>query len=149
MLHNVRSAHNVGSIFRSAHAAGVSHVWLTGYTPTPQDRFGRVKRKIEKTALGAERKVPWSTYRSFGSALKALKKNDVKLVAVEQTLSALDYRMFKPTEPTCFIFGNEVRGLSKQIIAQADAVIYIPLPGSKESLNVSVTAGIILFSMLH
>ena len=149
MLHNVRSAYNVGSIFRSADAAGVSHVWLTGYTPTPQDRFGRVKHKIEKTALGAEQSIPWSTRRSFGSALEALKKNNVKLVAVEQTPTALDYRTFKLVEPTCFIFGNEVRGLSKQIIAHADTVIHIPLLGSKESLNISVAAGIVLFSMLH
>ena len=149
MLHNVRSAYNVGSIFRSANAAGVSHVWLTGYTPAPQDRFGRVKREIEKTALGAERAVSWSTHRSFGSVLKSLKKNNVKLVAVEQTPSALDYRTFELVEPTCFIFGNEVQGLSKQIIMHADVVIHISLPGGKESLNVSVVAGIVLFSMLH
>lgn len=147
LLHNLRSAYNVGSIFRTADAAGVSHLWLTGYTPLPIDRFGRVKQEIAKTALGGERSVSWSAHPSFGHALKAIRKEHMQIIAVEQSATSHDYKKFKVRVPACFIFGNEVRGLSKQILAQADTVIHIPMHGHKESLNVSVAAGIILFEV--
>lgn len=148
LLHNVRSAHNVGSIFRTADAAGVEHVYLTGYTPLPIDRFGRSQKDIAKTALGAEGFVPWTHGVSPTSIVKKLKKEGWRVVGVEQHPRAIDYRAFSPRAATLYIFGNEVRGLSKQIVSMCDDVIEIPMHGSKESLNVSVSVGIVLFQSL-
>ncbi len=148
ILHNLRSAHNVGSIFRTAEAAGVARIFLTGYSPTPTDRFGRARGDIAKVALGAERLVPWEHHLRIASLLERLKREGVALVAVEQAPEAEDYRAFRASRPAAFIFGNEVRGLSWRALALADTVIDIPMGGRKESLNVAVVAGIILFSCL-
>ena len=145
LLHNVRSAHNVGSIFRTADAAGVLRMYLSGYMPRPLDRFGRVQKDIAKTALGAERFIPWEYYASPNALISRLKKEGWRIVGVEQDARARDYRSFKTKQPTLFIFGNEVRGLSKRVRDMCDALIEIPMRGKKESLNVSVAAGIILF----
>lgn len=161
LLHNIRSAHNVGSIFRTADAAGVSCVYLSGYTPIPVDRFGRVQKEIAKTALGAEHTVAWERGTSPMSLIARLKKEDWKVVGIEQDARAKDYRKFTFRGKTLFIFGNEVRGLSTALRKRCDALIEIPMHGAmvrqahhprhsgrgKESLNVSVAAGIILFSV--
>ena len=146
LLHNVRSAHNVGSIFRTSDAAGVSHVFLSGYTPIPVDRFGRAQKDIAKTALGAEMTVPWTYYTDAASCIRELKKEGWKVVGVELDPRANDYRNFESGEQTVFVFGNEVRGLSLSLRKLCDELIQIPMHGKKESLNVSVTAGIILFA---
>jgi len=148
LLHNVRSAHNVGAIFRTASAAGVSQLYLCGYTPLPIDRFGRASTGIAKAALGAEELVAWTHYKTLKAAADELKRQHVTLVAVEQALDALDYRAYHLVGPTCFVFGNEVRGLSRAALSYADVVIHIPMQGPKESLNVSVATGIILFHVL-
>lgn len=146
MFHNVRSAYNVGALFRTADGAGVSKIFLTGYTPRPEDRFGRLVHTIEKTALGAEKHIPWQYEKNPYRAIVQLKKDGWQIVGVEQDARAIDYRKFKPSEKTLFIFGNEVRGLSPALRARCDALIEIPMKGYKESLNVSVAAGIILFA---
>lgn len=147
LLHNIRSTHNVGSIFRTAEGAGAEKIYLSGYTPAPLDRFGRVQKDIAKTALGAEKMIPWE-YKSSPSAIIAkLKKEGWDVVGVEQDKKAIDYRKFRLSKPTLFIFGNEVRGIPPTIRARCDALIEIPMHGKKESLNVSVAAGIILFSL--
>lgn len=148
LLHNVRSAYNVGSIFRTADAAAVSRVLLTGYSPTPDDRFGRPRGDISKAALGAEKTVCWEHVKDVSSALKRLKRDGFCLVAVEQDRAARDYREYAALKPTCFVFGNEVRGLSSALLKKCDAIIDIPLHGKKESLNVAVAAGIVLFHAL-
>lgn len=145
ILHNIRSTHNVGSIFRTADAAGVSRLYLTGYTPTPLDRFGRTRADIAKTALGAEKTVPWEYVKKLSAIVARLKKESVEIVAIEQSAIAGDYRHAHIEKLPAFIFGNEVRGLSKSALRQCDRVLEIPLRGKKESLNVSVAAGIILF----
>jgi tRNA G18 (ribose-2'-O)-methylase SpoU len=147
LLHNIRSAHNVGSIFRTADAAGVSNVYLTGYTPTPIDRFGRPQKEIEKTALGAAGYIPWEYHRSPQGIVRKLQADGWHVVGVEQDARARDYRAFRAERPTLFLFGNEVRGLSKQVRAKCDDLIEIPMFGKKESLNVATTAGIVLFSL--
>ncbi len=147
LLHNIRSAHNVGSIFRTADAAGVSHIYLSGYTPLPIDRFGRVQKDIRKTALGAEASVLWTYAKTPASLIKRLKKDGWKLVGVEQDRRSKDYRTFQIEAPTLFLLGNEVRGLSNALRAACDTLVEIPMHGTKESLNVSVAAGIILFSV--
>ena len=149
LLHNIRSAHNVGSIFRTCDAAGVSRVYLTGYTPTPTDRFGRVQKNIAKTALGAERSVPWEYYKNPLKLVGQLKRDGVWIVAVEQSSRSINYRKLKSGKQALFIFGNEVRGISKSILTACDSVVEIPMHGKKESLNVSVAAGIILFAVVR
>lgn len=145
ILHNIRSAHNVGSIFRTADGAGVRKIFLTGYTPAPTDRFGRVQEEIQKTSLGAIESVPWEQYEHIETVLEELRKNHVRIHAVEQQDTSIDYRTVQQTEDTAYIFGNEVEGVPHAVCTAADAVVHIPMHGTKESLNVSVAAGIILF----
>lgn len=147
-LHNVRSAHNVGSMFRTADAAGVSRAFLSGYTPQPLDRFGRAQKDIAKTALGAETYIPWEYAKTPASILMRLKKEGWQIVAVEQASNSVDYRTFVPTKKTVFLFGNEVRGVSPALLRACNQVLEIPMRGRKESLNVSVTVGIILFEAI-
>ncbi|MDO8562032.1 MAG: RNA methyltransferase [bacterium] len=145
LLHNIRSTHNVGSIFRTAEAAGVEKIYLSGYTPSPTDRFGRIQKDIAKTALGAERMLPWEKCASPFRLIARLKNEGWAIVGVEQDTRAIDYREFAMHKPTLFIFGNEVRGISPALRAKCDTLIEIPMHGKKESLNVSVSAGIVLF----
>lgn len=146
LLHNIRSAHNVGSIFRTADAAGVSRLYLSGYTPLPIDRFGRPQKDIAKTALGAEGYLAWEKARSPADCIGALRESGWHIVGVEQDKRSIDYRSIELSHPTLFVFGNEVRGLSTGIRRLCDTLIEIPMHGEKESLNVSVAAGIILFN---
>ena len=145
LFHNVRSAYNVGALFRTADGAGISKIYLTGYCPTPIDRFGRSQKEVAKTALGAEKTVAWEYAKNPSSVIKKLRKESWMIVGVEQDARAIDYRNFIVERPTLFIFGSEVRGMSKSLRDQCDALVEIPMRGKKESLNVSVAAGIILF----
>jgi tRNA G18 (ribose-2'-O)-methylase SpoU len=120
-------------------------VYLTGYTPTPRDRFGRAQKEIAKTALGAERFVPWEYARNPMSFVASLKRQGWHIVGVEQDPRAKDYRSFKARGKTLFVFGNEVRGISPALRKGCDELIEIPMRGKKESLNVSVAAGVALF----
>jgi 23S rRNA (guanosine2251-2'-O)-methyltransferase len=148
ILHNVRSAQNVGAIFRTADAVGIAKIYLTGYTPHPLDRFGRKRTDVAKAALGAEQTVPWEVRTDPGKLLQQLKKHGTYLVAIEQSTAAVDYRTIRPTFPVAFILGNEVRGLSPSVLKRCDIVAQIPQVGVKESLNVSVAAGVFLFRVL-
>lgn len=149
ILHNIRSTHNVGSIFRTADACGISKIFLTGYTPTPLDNFGREVKTISKTALGAEKNIEWEYFPQPSYVIKKLKKEGVEIVAVEQDKRSVDYKKIKIKKSIAFVLGNEVRGLSKQLLAQCDHIAEIPMCGGKESLNVSVTAGVALFRILN
>lgn len=146
LLHNVRSAHNVGSVFRTADAAGIARVYLTGYTPPPIDRFGRAQKEITKTALGAEEFLAWEYAKSPLAFLRKARQSGFAIIGIEQDARARDYRPFRTRKPTLFVFGNEVRGLSKALRDECDTLLEVPMRGRKESLNVAVTAGIILFS---
>ena len=148
ILHNIRSAYNVGAIFRTADAVGVSKIYLTGYTPTPLDRFGRERKDVAKSALGAEKSVAWEYAKSARAVIEKLKKAGFEVVAVEQAEAAIDYKQYKPKQKVTFLFGNEVRGISKQLLSKCDKIIEIPMRGKKESLNVSISAGVVLFGVL-
>lgn len=148
ILHNIRSLHNVGSVFRTADAAGVKKIYLTGYTPGPIDRFGKVRPQIHKTALAAEKFVAWEGLKNISALIKKFKKEKINVVAIEQNQKAINYGKFRPQYPLALIFGNEVRGLSPAILRKCDKILEIPMFGKKESLNVSVSAGIILFSLV-
>ena len=149
ILHNIRSIQNVGAIFRTADAAGVSKIFLTGYTPAPIDRFGRARGDFAKTALGAQNIMAWESINSINFLIKRLKKEKIKIIAIEQSKNAIDYKKIKIKFPSAFIFGNEVRGLSKSILNKSDKIAYIKMFGGKESLNVSVAAGIFIFRVLE
>ena len=146
VLDSIRSAHNVGSIFRTCDGAGVSALYLCGYTPTPIDRFGRKRKDIEKVALGAEKTVPWKHFETTEDALEKLKNDKFTLIAVEQTEKSIPHILKESTSDRAFVFGNETEGLSESILTQCDLAVEIPMAGSKESLNVSVTVGIVLFA---
>jgi tRNA G18 (ribose-2'-O)-methylase SpoU len=148
ILENIRSAQNVGAIFRTADAIGVSKIWLTGYTPAPIDRFGRVVPDIAKTALGAEKDVPWEHRDDVSVLVAELHARSMQVVAVELVPQARDYKQYEVTGPTALVFGNEVDGVSKEVLASAHVVIALPMRGKKESLNVATTAGIVLYRLL-
>jgi len=149
ILHNIRSSHNVGAIFRTADATGITHIYLTGYTPAPTDKFGRKNTKLSKSALGAEDFVSWTHKKNISTLLKSLKKEKTLLVAIEQAKKSESIFKIKPKAQTAFIFGNEVRGLSLSVLSQVNKVFEIPMLGEKESLNVSVAVGVVLYEYLR
>jgi 23S rRNA (guanosine2251-2'-O)-methyltransferase len=149
ILLNIRSAQNVGSLFRTADAAGILKIYLVGYTPDPVDRFNRPRADVAKAALGAEKTVPWEHIATILPLLKKLKKKGVQTIAIEQSESSVDYKKIKPQFPAAFILGNEVEGIPVNVLKNVDSVAEIPMAGEKESLNVSVAGGIALFRMLN
>ena len=151
ILHNIRSVHNVGSIFRTADAAGVSRIILSGYTPTPLDRFNQPRKDLAKVALGAEKSVPWDVSRNLGRTLEKLKKEGFSLAALEQDARSTPLFSYtpEPSTPIALRVGNEVRGVSAPLRNKMDVLLEIPMRGKKESLNVSVATGIALFALLR
>lgn len=144
IAHNIRSAFNVGSIFRTADAVGIDKIYLCGYTPCPPDN------KIKKVALGADDSVPFESFKSSVSLIKRLKKQGVKIIALENNLEeGIDYKKFKPVFPLALVLGDEVNGLSKNILKLADKIIYLPMIGKKESLNVSVAFGVAAYHLRY
>ena len=149
VLDNIRSVHNVGSIFRTADAAGVRMIYLCGFTPQPIDRFGRARADFAKVSLGAEKTVKWKHFENITDVLKKLKEKDFTIIAIEQAENSVDYKKVKVSEKTAFVFGNEPSGISKEVLDKCDVVVEISMKGEKESLNVSVSAGIALFRILN
>lgn len=144
ILHDIRSIHNVASIFRTADGAGANKIFLTGHSPTPIDRFGREVDAFTKVSLGAEKTIPWEQ-KEIHELIRELKQSGIQIVAVEQMPQSVNYKEFEPFDRVAFIFGNEVDGISEDVLKDVDSIIEIPMLGEKESLNVSVSAGIILY----
>ena len=142
VLDNIRSLHNVGSAFRTADAFLVDKIILTGITGTPPNR------EIHKTALGATESVPWEYQESTAIAVERLKQAGYRIVIVEQTDESLPLQkmVFEADEKYALVFGNEVNGISDEIIPLADAAVEISQSGSKHSLNVSVCLGIVVWN---
>lgn len=149
ILHNIRSVENVGAMFRTADAAGIVKIYLTGYTATPLDRFGRKRGDLAKSALGAEEFVAWEQKKSLLSLLTKLKKENFQIIGIEQDKKSIDYKKVKLQSKNAFIVGAEVTGIPKNILKQCDVIAEIPMRGKKESLNVSVALGIALFRILN
>jgi len=149
ILPNIRSALNVGAIFRTADAAGINKIYLTGYTPRPTDKFGRIQKDIAKSALGAEGWIPWEYVSNINILINKLKKQGFKIIALEQDKRAIDYRKIKISKDVAIVLGEEVNGINKKILDKCDDIIEIPMYGKKESLNVSVACGITLFRILR
>jgi tRNA G18 (ribose-2'-O)-methylase SpoU len=149
ILDNVRSVLNTGAIFRTSDAAGIAKIYLCGYTPTPIDRFNRARKDFAKTALGAEKTVAWEYKKTTTEALRELKKAGFQIVAIEQDKKSEDYKKIKIKNKTAIVLGNEVLGVRQSVLKQADVIVEIPMMGKKESLNVSVAFGIVLFRLLN
>jgi 23S rRNA (guanosine2251-2'-O)-methyltransferase len=149
ILYNIRSAHNVGSIFRTADGAGIKKIYLIGYTPAPLDQFDRPDKTIAKVALGAEKTITWQKVKSFKTLVTKLKKEGKEVVALEQDDKSIDYRKFKTKKSVVLVLGEETKGLPKEELRECDQIIEIPMKGQKESLNVSVAAGIAIFQLIQ
>jgi tRNA G18 (ribose-2'-O)-methylase SpoU len=149
ILPDIRSAINVGAIFRTADAVGISKIYLTGWTPRPTDKFGRIQKDISKSALGAETWIPWEYKKTLIPLIKSLKKDGYQIISIEQDERAVDYRKVKTSAKIAIIMGPEVLGLSKKVLDECDIIAEIPMYGKKESLNVSVACGIALFKILN
>ncbi|MBU1102037.1 RNA methyltransferase [Patescibacteria group bacterium] len=141
VCHNIRSAFNIGSIFRTADGAGVAKIILGGYSAHPPHP------KLEKVSLGAQNFIPyeriWQTWR----VIENLKKNGYHIIALEKTKKAKNIFSCNPKFPLALVMGNEVRGFSKEILKRCDETIFIPMRGKKESLNVSVAFGIAIYQI--
>jgi len=155
IIHDVRSVVNVGAMFRTADAAGIKKIYLTGYTPAPVDRFNRKRSDFAKVALGAEEFVKWESKKSLPALISKLRRERFQIIAIEQDKKSIDYRKLKQINKeknfenkNAFIAGPEVTGIPKSILEKCDVIVEIPMLGKKESLNVSVAMGIILFSTL-
>jgi len=143
LVEDVRSLYNVGSIFRTSDAVKLNKLFLTGFTGFPP------RREIEKTALGSTESVPWEHYEQTDLAIKELKNSNIKLIALEHTSESVPYTEFEYNFPLCLMLGNEVDGLSDESIAQADYSVDIPMFGLKQSLNVSVAYGVVMYHILQ
>jgi tRNA G18 (ribose-2'-O)-methylase SpoU len=144
VLENVRSAYNVGSVFRTADAFLLEGIYLCGYTAFPPHK------EIKKTALGAEDTVHWQHHRDIKEAVTALRESGYSIYAVEQAVSSRKLPHFQPAgEKVAVIFGNEVTGVEQSTIALCDGCIEIPQLGMKHSLNISVAAGIVLWELIR
>lgn len=141
VLNNIRSLHNVGSIFRTADGAGVEKMYLCGYTGYPP------QGGIAKTALGAEAHVPWEYQENVLDVLKKLKSNGYQIVLLEQIEGSVSHDQFKPKAPACLVIGNEVTGISDDLLDLADAAIEIDMAGIKNSVNVAVAFGVAVYHM--
>lgn len=145
LFHNIRSAHNVGSMFRTSDAIGVSMVYISGYTPSPLDRFNRPVKEIAKTALGAENMIPWKQISDHSALIFQLKSEGFVVVGIEQDKHAVNHSKFTVPPKSLVIVGSEVHGLSQPDKDLCDVLIEIPMYGEKESLNVSVAFGVALY----
>jgi tRNA G18 (ribose-2'-O)-methylase SpoU len=142
LVEDVRSVHNVGSIFRSADGFGAEKIYLTGYTAFPP------REDLHKTALGAEEAVPWEHFENPLDAANTIKAQGINLVLLEQTTTSVDIYSISESEfPICFIVGNEVTGVSEALSAMADLHVEIPMRGVKQSLNVSVATGVVGYEL--
>ncbi len=153
ILYNVRSIHNVGSIFRTADGAGFEKLYLCGITPAPLDRFKRVRPDFAKVALGAEKSVAWESVSDICTLIEKLKKEDWKIFALEQSKKSIPYDSVENilrqsrNKKIALIVGAEVDGIPADVLKLADVIIEIPMLGKKESLNVSVAFGIAAYRL--
>jgi 23S rRNA (guanosine2251-2'-O)-methyltransferase len=155
IAHNIRSAHNIGSLLRTAEGLGIEKVFLTGYSPYPiakdDQRLPHIRQKIDKrinkTSLDAQHSIDWQHSNSLPAILKQLKKDGYDIAALEQTTDALDLSRFKPPAAVALIVGNEVEGIEPKVLAASDFKLMIPMAGKKESFNVAAAAAMALYQL--
>ena len=141
IAHNIRSLHNVGSIFRTADVFGIEKIYLTGYTGHPP------RKEIAKTALGSDKRVEWEGVEDINSVIDQLKERGVLIAALEMSKNSVSISSFNSTNEVALILGNEVEGIEKDLLEKCDEIFEIDMPGKKKSLNVSVAAGIAMFAL--
>ena len=142
-LDNVRSLHNVGAFFRTADDAGLERLMLGGYTGAPPHPG------IAKVALGAEESLPWRRSPDLAAELGDLRERGWEIAAIETAAASVDLYDWVPRFPVCVVFGNEVEGLSAEVLDACDVFVRVPMLGVKQSLNVSVAGGVVLFELLR
>lgn len=155
IAHNLRSAHNVGSLLRTAEGLGVGKIWLSGYSPYPQAKGDsrlphesrRTTAQIAKTALGAEKSMAWQHAGDIRELLGGLKAEGFVIAGLEQTQDSLPLPAFRPPPKLAVIVGREVEGLEPEVLALCDTVLEIPMSGQKESFNVAVAAAMALYHL--
>lgn len=147
ILDNIRSAYNVGSIFRTADAAGISKIFLCGKTPTPPSpgrRLTQGSTRVAKTALGAQNSVAWEYKKTALEIIRELKKKKIKIISLEITPKSKNYLTYKFKAPLALILGSETKGVSKNVLKESDEIIHVPMFGKKESFNVSIAFAIVV-----
>lgn len=150
IAHDIRSAHNVGAFLRTADGAGVSKVYLTGYTIVPSTKkylLTQAEKQIKKTALGAEETVVWEKQVDIFALLQSLKQAGYTCYALEQDQKSIPYDQVPKTEQIALVVGNEVEGVPQEVLEACDGILEIPMRGTKNSLNVSVATGIALYEL--
>jgi 23S rRNA (guanosine2251-2'-O)-methyltransferase len=153
IAHNIRSCHNIGSLFRTAEGLGIRRIWLTGYSPypkTPNDNrlpyiCSKLTRQINKTALGAHEMLDWQQSDDINKAITALKKSGYKVIALEQSTTALNLPDYQPPNKVAILLGNEVHGIEKSLLNKCDQIVQIPMSGQKESFNVVEAATMAMY----
>lgn len=143
VLHDIRSMYNVGAILRTADAAAIARLYVSGISPLP------TQNGVAKTALGAEETVPWEQAPSAVALVATLRERGYEIAALETAPHAVDLFDWKPRFPVCLLLGNEVEGLPPEILATADVCVRIPMLGVKHSLNVATAAGVVLYELLR
>lgn len=145
VLENIRSAYNVGSVFRSSDAFLVEAIYITGYSAKPPHK------EIKKTALGAEETVQWKYFKTAAEALEQLRHEQYKIYAVEQAEGSYELQTlnFEPSQRIAIVFGNEVTGVEQSTIHLCDGCIEIPQLGMKHSLNIATAAGVVLWELVR
>jgi len=154
IAHDIRSTHNVGSLLRTAEGLGVKHVYLTGYTPYPSHEkdlrlphlASKINKDIEKTALGAETSQAWTHHEPINELLEKLKNEGFKIIALEQTKSAVPLPEFKFPEKIAILLGSEVEGINDGLLKTVPDHVVIPMFGKKESFNVVQAAAMIMYA---
>ena len=154
-MHNVRSTHNVGSIFRTANGFGINHIYLTGYTPYPKhdndERLPhmstKINNQIHKTALGAENSTPWSHINDLRKLVNNLVKDRYLIAALEQSSKSIPLNTYKQNGNVALIIGNEVKGIDSDTLRLAKICLEIPMSGDKESFNVASATAIALYQL--
>jgi 23S rRNA (guanosine2251-2'-O)-methyltransferase len=153
IAHNIRSAYNVGAIFRTMEGLGASKIYLDGYSPAPfgkNDRYpNRGQKALAKTALGAEKNISWEKTESILKLVEKLRNDEYQIIGLEINPKSVAIKKFKPRFPCALILGNEADGIEKNVLGKCDKIIQIPMKGKKESLNVSVAAGIAVYEILN
>lgn len=147
ILDNIRSVHNVASLFRTADGFGTSQICLSGTSPTPIDRFGRERNDFKKVSLGAEKTVLWKYFETTKEAINFCKKEGYEIVALEQDSRAKKLDEFYSDKNIALVLGPEVTGMSPEILSLCDSIVEIPMFGKKESLNVSVAGAVAMYEL--
>ena len=143
IAHNIRSAENIGSLLRTADSLGIAKVWIVGYSPTPEHL------KVAKTALGAQQSVPWEQMTDIVQLIEKLKSDGFRLVGLELDPRSQKLSDYDPADKTALLLGNEVEGIPPSLRDLCDDLVMISQKGIKESLNVSVAAGIACYALMN